>query len=353
MNIPIPPPPIPSLHDPLPTPLPQTITSLFYDSNTLKSSFSSSHKPIIASLNIQSLQSKHASLSQFLHECNINKIPLSILALQETWQIPHPELVSIPGFNFTHTQRKDNRGGGVGFFIKDDINFKIIKHLSPFIPFSFECLTIETIIKNKRTSFSSIYRSPNPPPRTSPSAHHETFILQLDNLLHQLSSQYHESFILLDSNLNLLTPNPSSNTESYSHSFTSNGFIQTIHKATRSHNSSHSLIDHILTNSHSPNITTGTVILDISDHFLTFIQLPSPHPFSHNKTQTSRDLNIQNLNLLKNSLKNISWAETLSCNNVNESYNNFWNTFKPIYDLCIPLKTKKFNKNISGEIKIS
>ncbi len=336
---------IPSLPDPTPT-LPQSINSLFYDINSLNSTFSSSNKPIIASLNVQSLQSKHASLSQFILECQTNKIPLSILALQETWQIPHPDLVNIPGFNLIHSQRKNNRGGGVGFYIKDNINFKTVKTLSPFIPYSFECLTIEIILKSKRTSISSIYRSPNPPPRTSLSTHHETFINQFDNLLHQLSSQYHESFILLDSNLNLLTPTLSPITNSYINTINSNGFIQTIQKATRTQNSSHSLIDHILINSHSPEIITGTLILDISDHFLTFIQLPSPHPLSYKKTQTNRDFNSQNVNRLRDSLKNLTWNDTLSCNDVDLSYNHFWDSFKPLYNLCIPIKTKKFNKNI-------
>ena len=282
-NLFIPPPlpipiPNPNHQEPSPSLFNQKINSCYYDLITLSSMFSNTSRPIIASINIQSLQSKHASLSQLIHDCQSSNIPLSIIALQETWQIQHPDLVSITGFNFIHTQRTTNRGGGVGFYVRDDIDFKVNSNLSTFIPFSFECLTIEIIQKNKRISVTSIYRLPNPPPHTSLSTHHDNFILNLDNLLHQLSPSFHESYILLDSNINILQSIIPPQTELYLNTINSNGFTQTIHKATRSQNSHHSLIDHILTNSPAETLTSGTVILDISDHFLTFIQLPNSNP---------------------------------------------------------------------------
>ena len=282
-NMSIPPPllipiPNPNHQEPPLSVLNQKINSCYYDLNTFSSTFSNTNKPIIASINIQSLQSKHASLSQLIHDCHSSNIPLSIIALQETWQIQHPDLVSITGFNFIHTQRTANRGGGVGFYIRDDIDFKVNKTLSTFIPFSFECLTIEIVLKNKRTSVSSIYRSPNPPPLTSLSTHHDNFNTNLENLLHQLSPLFHDSYILLDSNINILPSIIPHQTELYLNTVNSNGFTQTIHKATRSQNTHHSLIDHILTNSLAETLTSGTVILDIRDHFLTFIQLPNSNP---------------------------------------------------------------------------
>ena len=42
------------------------------------------------------------------------------------------ELVQIPGFKFIHKQRESNHGGGVGFYIREWIPFKIIDDLSPF-----------------------------------------------------------------------------------------------------------------------------------------------------------------------------------------------------------------------------
>jgi hypothetical protein len=52
-----------------------------------------------------------------------------------------------------------------------------------------------------------------------------------------------------------------------------NCFAQCITKATRIVNKSYSLIDHILTNSGHGDVVSGTVISDISDHFVTFVLL--------------------------------------------------------------------------------
>ena len=57
---------------------------------------------------------------------------------------------------------------------------------------------------------------------------------------------------------------------------TNAGFLLTNFRASRIQNGSSSLIDHILTNSKALTITSGTIIDDISDHFMTFIQ-PSLH----------------------------------------------------------------------------
>jgi hypothetical protein len=54
---------------------------------------------------------------------------------------------------------------------------------------------------------------------------------------------------------------------------------------------------------------------------------------------------------LQNDLKNLSWADVTSCNEVDLCYDLFWDKFKLLYDLHLPLKTVKFNKNchkISG-----
>jgi hypothetical protein len=56
------------------------------------------------------------------------------------------------------------RGGGVGFYVRDDVSFKTIEDLSVFIPKIFESLTIELIINKKKLSVTSVYRPPMPPP---------------------------------------------------------------------------------------------------------------------------------------------------------------------------------------------
>ena len=136
----------------------------------------------------------------------------------------------------------------------------------------------------------------------------QAFLTHLDSLLSNLSSNNLTSFICLDSNINIL--NTPCNIQ-YLSTINDNNFIQCIEKATRIHNHSFSLIDHILTNSISLEYNSGVLVSDISDHFPVFVELPST---------CSDDVNI--------------------------SYGIFWDTLKTLFYLNFPLSKKKFNKKL-------
>ena len=46
---------------------------------------------------------------------------ITLIALQETWNIPNLNLVNIPNFNLKFKKRAKFRGGGVGFYLKQGI----------------------------------------------------------------------------------------------------------------------------------------------------------------------------------------------------------------------------------------
>ena len=110
------------------------------------SEFQNNVSPLMLSLNIQSLNSKFNNLNSFIADLNMKNIDLSLIALQETWQIQHEELFSIPGFKLFISQRTKSKGGGVGFYINSELPSKILHNLSsldqdlkvlkniPFIP---------------------------------------------------------------------------------------------------------------------------------------------------------------------------------------------------------------------------
>jgi hypothetical protein len=125
-----------------------------------------------------------------------------------------------------------------------------------------------------------------------------------------------------------------------------NGFTQCISKATRIVNKSYSLIDHILTNVQQENLTSGTIISDISDHFVTFLFLSSEINKPKNEKRVSRNFSPENLQNFKQNLQQLTWENVLQSNNVNDSYNKFWDDFKQIFDLCFPCVKTKFNKNL-------
>jgi hypothetical protein len=131
-----------------------------------------------------------------------------------------------------------------------------------------------------------------------------------------------------------------------------NGFTQCITKATRIVNNSYSLIDHILTNSGQGDVVSGTVISDISDHFVTFVLLSAEISKNKEILKESRNFCNENLQKFKQNLQQLTWDSVLQSRDVNDSYNKFWIDFKQIFDLCFPCSKTKFNKNLHKKKQI-
>jgi hypothetical protein len=96
------------------------------------------------------------------------------------------------------------RGGGVGFYVKNHINFQIISELSPFENKILEALTIKaTYPDNKSVILSCIYRSNGPIPNVSPQEQLERFMLKFDDLLSSIKNCNEDAYVFLDSNIDL------------------------------------------------------------------------------------------------------------------------------------------------------
>jgi hypothetical protein len=152
--------------------------------------------------------------------------------------------VKIPGYTFTHQHRTANRRGGVGFYIR---NAKVRAELSSFTDNIFESISIEAKVHKKAYPLSSVYRSPNPPALMNANAQITAIQTSLESHLSNLNAKKLNKYIFLNSNLNLLHTIIDPNISIYHNSILSNGYLQTITKATRIHNNHFSLINHILT----------------------------------------------------------------------------------------------------------
>jgi hypothetical protein len=100
--------------------------------------------------------------------------------------------------------------------------------------------------------------------------HVNEFIGILDNHLSNLSLCNVNSFVFLDSNVNLLKINHNTYSQLYLETIYSNGFLQIIGKATRIDGNTYSLIDHILVKTNDQISKSGTLLTDFSDHFTNF-----------------------------------------------------------------------------------
>ena len=207
-------------------------------------------------------------------------------------------------------------------------------------------MTIEITLGGKKLLVSNIYRSPSPSPNLTAQEQLNEFYTLFGSLLEELASTGHDSYVMMDSNINLLKTDHGSPSLPFIETALENGFIQTVKKVTRICNEKISLIDHIFTNTKNTSITSGTIVSDISDHFITFICPPLSKQKIKKPPVVFRDMSLQQMTSFRAALGNLSWQNVLQSQNVDESYDTFWNDFKPLYELHFPEKRVPFNKNI-------
>ena len=110
----------------------------------------SNDKCSLLHINCRSIINKLQDIQMLTEQCDAN-----IIALPETWlNVGNENSVSIKGYNFVSKCSVVSRGGGVGFFVSDNISFKIIDLVSlNIIVTSFEIL----LLKNVQHRSSDIY----------------------------------------------------------------------------------------------------------------------------------------------------------------------------------------------------
>jgi hypothetical protein len=150
----------------------------------------------------------------------------------------------------------------------------------------------------------------------------------------------------MDSNINLLNLNHNTNTQLFLETIYSNGFSQIIGKATRIQGNSFSLIDHICTKVMNKVTTSGVILTDFSDHFMTFVQINNCVYSNNKEFILTRDFSNAKIDNFRDNLRNIRWNNVVSFQDANVCYNNFWNDFSLLYNLHFPVKKVTFNRNV-------
>ncbi len=232
--------------------------------------------------------------------------------------------------------------------LKKGLNIKERHDLALFDTKIFENIVIELQYPNQSILISNVYHSPNPPVNVTITNHNNLFLETLDAHLCKLSEITKDSYIFLDSNIDLLKLNTHQLCNDYMDINLSNGFVQLICRATRIQGGHCSLIDHILTNANQPSYDTGTILSDLSDHFINFIQLKNTKQKIKHKKLFKRSLTDENIARFKETLSHLNWADTLSKTNVDEAFDAFWKIFSDMYNIHFPQK-----KHVSIEISIN
>jgi hypothetical protein len=121
-----------------------------------------------------------------------------------------------------------------------------------------------------------------------------------------------------DYNIDMFHLNEHSPTQEFVDSLFSHMFYPLINRPTRITAHSATLIDNIFTNNLSPQLFSGIILNDLSDHLPVFV-----YTFTNNHTVT-RDYSENNIATFCTHLANVDWSD-YSDNDPNIMYNNFLN----------------------------
>ena len=263
----------------------------------------------------------------------------SVIGISETWLNDHTsDQVDIPGYNFISNHRTSKIGGGIGLYLLDHFQYKLLSDCNISDPDTLESPFVE--IHNphgKNIIVGTVYRPPN--------SNLLEFQEKFNRIISLISKNNKHCYVMGDFNLDLLHYDHHGPTQEYMDSLFSHTFLPLITKPTRLTANSATLIDNIFTNYPTQNIFSGIILNDISDHLPIFAYVNSDSvPNKIQEKTFIRDLSVANLIKFQNSLSSINWSHVLSSNDPIDSYDTFLLEYTRKYEDCFPLKPVQNSK---------
>src|SRR5688572_4116775 len=268
----------------------------------------------------------------------LNSLPVSILALTETWLSDHlTDSINIPGYHLIHRSRTSGEGGGVGLLVNENVPHQLYELPgSSHCPKSFESLFIRVSLKKITCIVGVVYRPPD--------TNLEEFCAEIDQLLTTLACGDKHIIILGDFNVDLLRVVDHSRTNSFFNTMTAHNLLPTITRPTRITSYSASLIDNIFTNIWPSIVESKIIASDISDHLpiLTCFNF-DPHNKGSIQNSVSRLINDDRRKVFNASLIDADWSSVMDacdCGDANGAYDRFLIQFKDLYDKAFPIVSR-------------
>ena len=248
--------------------------SIYYNDQNYKECIARSNGALrILNLNCGGLNAKFDNLEIFLAECNNIMFPLHVITLQETHINSNKptgfayciRYFDLPGYTLVYDLARINTFGGVAIYVHDSFSFNRLDTVA-FNQNStvYESMYLE--IYNKDASFhkyiiGSVYRRPSELLDDL-----KQFIEEFSITLSSIHSVSKQAYINGDYNIDLLQLHTNTHFNTFYENTTAQGFFPKITRPTRSHGSSHKLIDNVFTNNlckrHTSGILTHRIAFD-------------------------------------------------------------------------------------------
>ena len=101
------------------------------------------------------------------------------------------------------------------------------------------------------------------------------------------------------------------------------------------------------------DISTGSLVSEVSDHFFSFISTGSKeNARQHHKHIVARDFNPDSFRAFKLDLESAEWEPVYASNNIDVAFDSFWDIYNETFNRAFPLKRKRFNKNVKSKKKM-
>jgi len=324
---------------------PYNVHDINCDYSALPNNFVIDSDLSILSINVQSINAKFSDLLDFLSNFSSDSY-LDVICLQELWQFPSNVEFKLPGYSpLVYKLRSNNvNGGGVGIYVKSNIEFSVEPVLSIFHDRVFESIVIEiTNQAGNKILVGSVYRPGTKHPTLNFPEQNEIFMDTLSNVLSNINDKNIRAYMLGDLNLDVLKYNHCTLVTDYIDTLFSLGFIQIVTKPTRCTGNSATLIDHCITNNVEDKHSSVIFTTSISDHFpvlccVSKFKLEEADIFVEGK-----NFSDENVLSFGNNFASLNWELFYSLNCPQEAFDLFSENFFTLYNLHFPTIRKKFN----------
>ena len=299
-------------------------------------------------LNCRGLSSNWDSFKSLLCNLHGETFNFDLIGISEIFRTSDDMRLNLPGYhNLISRCRDDGPRGGVGLFIRENINYKIRDDISVFLPHIFESLFVEiSYTGSKNIIVGVVYR-----PNTEPHADMDMFQSNMFDIMSIITTERKQCTIMGDMNINLLKFGCHPKTEYYLEGIFSHGFLPVIVKPTRITVSSATLIDHIYSNNITATGHAGIIITDLADHFGTFYlsKLNKINSLSGN-TIKKIIFSDNNITLFINKLKDINFTHISHIMCPDEAYNGLMNLYINVFNESFPIvEIQPKNKHLKNE----
>ena len=225
-----------------------------------KKSRTANSKLSVLHLNIRSINKNFSELTDLLQTVDYQ---FHVIGLSETWLNDYSHSVSVEGYDFVHSHRKNRRGGGVGLYLASSFDYKVRQNLKFENSETTDSLFVEvTVPKGKNIIIGVVYRAPD--------NNLTTFVKDFDEVLDKITKENKLCYIMGDFNVNIMNYQTNNLTGEFLDSMYSNLLSPLINRPTRITSHTATLIDNIITNNIDADSVNGLLFSDISDHLPIF-----------------------------------------------------------------------------------